>query len=216
MLGNSKNHGIVIFLSTIRLSSIKGAYFKLYMVIDIFSRFPVGLEVWENEDAIYAEELIKKAVIREKIKGKPLVLHSDNGSPMKDATFQALLEKLGITKSYSRPRVSNDNPYSEAMFRTMKYRSEYPHEGFESLEAAREWAAEFGKWYAYEHQHSGLNFVTPHQAHTGEHIEILAKRKEVYEKAKSKHPERWSRTTRDWSPHQSVALNPMKDQQENE
>ena len=195
---------------------IKGAYFKLYMVIDIFSRFPVGLEVWENEDAIYAEELIKKAVIREKIKGKPLVLHSDNGSPMKAATFQALLEKLGITKSYSRPRVSNDNPYSEAMFRTMKYRPEYPHEGFESLEAAREWATKFGTWYAYEHQHSGLNFVTPHQVHTGEYIEILAKRKEVYEKAKSKHPERWSRTTRDWAPHQSVALNPMKDQQENE
>ena len=193
---------------------IKGAYFKLYMILDIFSRMPVGWEVWENEDAVYAEELIKKAVISEKISGEPLVLHSDNGSPMKAATFQALLEKLGITKSYSRPRVSNDNPYSEAMFRTMKYRPEYPHQGFESLEAARQWAAKFVQWYAYEHQHSGLNFVTPHQCHTGEHIEILEKRKEVYEEAKSKRPERWSRSTRDWSAHKSVALNPMKDELE--
>jgi putative transposase len=193
---------------------IKGAYFKLYMIIDIFSRMPVGWEVWENEDAVYAEELIKKAIISEKIAGKPLVLHSDNGSPMKAATFQALLEKLGITKSYSRPRVSNDNPYSEAMFRTMKYRPEYPNQGFKSLEAARSWAAEFVQWYAYEHQHSGLNFVTPHQCHTGEYIEILEKRKEVYELAKAKHPERWSRSTRDWSAHKSVALNPMKDQNE--
>lgn len=194
---------------------IRGAYFKLYMILDIFSRMPVGWEVWENEDAVHAEELIKKAIISEKISGEPLVLHSDNGSPMKAATFQALLEKLGITKSYSRPRVSNDNPYSESMFRTMKYRPEYPHQGFESLEAARLWAAKFVHWYSYEHQHSGLNFVTPHQCHTGKYIEILEKRTEVYEQAKAKHPERWSRSTRDWSAHQSVALNPMKDELEN-
>ena len=101
-------------------------------------------------------------------------------------------------------------------FRTLKYRPEYPHQGFESLEAARLWSAKFVHWYAYEHQHSGLNFVTPHQCHTGEHIEILAKRKEVYEAAKSKHPERWSGSTRDWSAHNTVALNPMKDQQRKE
>ncbi|WHY88591.1 IS3 family transposase [Neobacillus novalis] len=121
---------------------IKGPYFRLYM-IDIFSRMPVGWDVWENEDAVYAEELIKKAFISEKIAGEPLVLHSDNGSPMKTATFQVLLQKLCIQKSYSRPRVSNVNPYSEAMFRTMKYRPEYPHKGFVSLDAARSWAAEF-------------------------------------------------------------------------
>ena len=169
---------------------IKGAYYRLYMIIDIFSRKIVAWEVWESEDAVYAEELIKKAVISEKITGQPLVLHSDNGSPMKAATFQALLEKLGIQSSFSRPRVSNDNPYSEAMFRTMKYRPEYPHKGFESLEASREWAAKFVQWYNFEHQHSGLKFVTPHQCHTGEHIEILEKRKKVYEQAKLKHPER--------------------------
>jgi putative transposase len=97
---------------------------------------------------------------------------------------------------------------------TKKYRPEYPNQGFKSLEAARTWAAEFVQWYAYEHQHSGLNFVTPHQCHTGEYIEILEKRKEVYEQAKAKHLERWSRSTRDWSAHKSLALNPMKDQRE--
>ena len=194
---------------------IKGAYYRLYMIIDIFSRKVVGWEVWESEDAVYAEELIKKTVISEKIAGEPLVLHSDNGSPMKAATFQALLEKLGIQSSYSRPRVSNDNPYSEAMFRTMKYRPEYPFKGFDTLESSRIWAAKFVHWYNVEHQHSGLKFVTPHQCHTGEYIDVLEKRKEIYEQAKQKHPERWSRSTRDWTAHNLVALNPMKDNLEN-
>ncbi|NMD71241.1 IS3 family transposase [Bacillus sp. DNRA2] len=194
---------------------IKGAYYRLYMIIDIFSRKVVGWEVWESEDAVYAEELVKKTVISERIAGEPLVLHSDNGSPMKAATFQALLEKLGIQSSYSRPRVSNDNPYSEAMFRTMKYRPDYPFKGFDTLESARIWAAKFVYWYNVEHQHSGLKFVTPHQCHTGEYIEVLEKRKEIYEEAKLKHPERWSRSTRDWTAHNSVALNPMKDNLEN-
>jgi putative transposase len=110
--------------------------------------------------SFHAEELIKKAVISEKIQGKPLVLHSDNGSPMNAATFQTLLEKLGIQSSYSRPRVSNDNPYSEAMFRTMKYRPEFPYKGFEGLPVAREWTGKFVHWYNCEHQHSGLKFVT--------------------------------------------------------
>ena len=114
----------------------------------------------------------------------PLVLHSDNGSPMKAATFLGLLEKLGIQSSFSRPRVSNDNPYSEAMFRTLKYRPDFPHKGFESLEEARQWAQQFVHWYNEIHLHSGLNFVTPVQCHTGEHVAILEKRKDVYEEAK--------------------------------
>lgn len=179
------------------------------MIIDLFSRKVVAWEVWETEDAFHAEELIKKAVIREKIQGNPLVLHSDNGSPMKAATFQVLLEKLGIQSSYSRPRVSNDNPYSEAMFRTMKYRPEYPYKGFKDLQEARTWTINFVRWYNSEHQHSGLKFVTPDQCHTGVYIEVLKNRKAVYEQAKLKHPERWLRSTRDWSAHISVALNPM-------
>src|SRR5690606_35479785 len=112
-------------------------------------------------------------------------------------------------------RVSNDNPYSEAMFRTLKYRPEFPYKGFETLEAAREWALKFVHWYNCVHLHSGINFVTPEQCHKGAHIDILNKRKEVYEIAKQKHPERWSRTTRNWSAHESVALNPMKEKLEN-
>jgi transposase len=193
---------------------VKGLFYRLYMIIDLFSRKIVGWEIWETEEAKYAEELIKKAIINEKIQGRPLVLHSDNGSPMKAATFQVLLEKLGIQSSYSRPRVSNDNPYSEAMFRTLKYRPEYPYKGFKTLEEARIWSVKFVHWYNCEHLHSGINFVTPEQCHTGVYIDVLKNRKEVYEQAKLKHPERWSRETRDWSAHESVALNPMKESDE--
>lgn len=195
---------------------VLGLYYRLYLIIDLFSRKIVGWEVWEKESAEYAEKLIKKAVIKERIHGKPLVLHSDNGSPMKAATFQATLETLGIQRSYSRPRVSNDNPYSESMFRTLKYRPEYPEHGFETIEAARTWVTQLVHWYNYEHQHSGINFVTPNQCHTGVYVDVLNRRQEVYDQAKSKHPERWSKSTRDWSPHQSVALNPMKENEEKE
>ncbi|WP_019415571.1 IS3 family transposase [Paenisporosarcina sp. TG20] len=190
---------------------VKGFYYKLYLIIDLFSRKIVGWEVWETEDAAHAEKLIRNAILNEKIHGAPLVLHSDNGSPMKAGTFQVLLETLGIQSSYSRPRVSNDNPYSESIFRTLKYRPEFPYTGFKTIEDAREWTARFAHWHTFEHQHSGINFVTPEQRHTGVHIEVLKKRKEVYELAKQKHPERWSRSTRNWDPHESVALNPMKE-----
>lgn len=193
---------------------IKGLFYRLYLIIDIFSRKIIAWEIWETEEAKYAEELIKKAVISEGIQGNPLVLHSDNGSPMKAATFQVLLEKLGVQSSYSRPRVSNDNPYSEAMFRTLKYRPEFPYKGFDSLETVREWALRFVHWYNCVHLHSGINFVTPEQCHSGVYIDVLKSRKEVYEQAKQKHPERWTRTTRNWDPHKSVALNPMKETQD--
>ncbi|MUV38166.1 hypothetical protein JNUCC1_02177 [Lentibacillus sp. JNUCC-1] len=192
---------------------VKGLFYRLYLILDLFSRKAVGWEVWESEEAQYAEKLVKKAVLKEGIKGSPLVLHSDNGSPMKAATFLGLLETLGIQSSFSRPRVSNDNPFSEAMFRTLKYRPEFPHKGFASLEDARKWAGQFIKWYNEVHLHSGLNFVTPAQCHSGEFKDILAKRHDVYEQAKQHHPERWgARNTRDWSPHEEVALNPMREE----
>lgn len=130
---------------------------------------------------------------------------------MKVATFQVLLEKLGIQSSYSRSRVSYDNPYSESIFRTLKYRPKFPYDGFESIETARLWISEFVYWDTHEHQHSGINFVTPEQRHTGAHIDELKNRHEVYQLAKQKHPERWSRSTRNWNPQESVALNPMKE-----
>lgn len=176
----------------------QGIFYRLYMVIDIFSRLIVSWEIWEKETAEYASELIKKAVVSEKIKGRPLVLHSDNGSPMKAATFLVLLDKLGVSSSFSRPRVSNDNPYSESLFRTCKYRPDYPYKGFESMEKAREWMSKFVYWYNEKHRHSGLQFVTPRQRHDGLANEILRQRRLVYKKAQLRHPERWSRDIRSW------------------
>ena len=190
---------------------IKGQYYKLYLIIDMFSRLIVGYEVWEDEKSEHAEYLVRKSTLSQGIAGRPLVLHSDNGSPMKAATFQATLEKLGVQSSFSRPRVSNDNPYSESLFKTMKYRPQYPFKGFKSLEEARLWVEEFVNWYNYDHSHSGINFVTPYQRHYGLDKKIMENRIKVYEMAKSKHPERWSKNTRNWSLPEYVSLNPISE-----
>lgn len=192
-------------------ASIKGSYYKLYLILDMFSRLIVGHEVWEKETAEHAEHLIRKTTLSQGIAGRPLVLHSDNGSPMKAATFLSTLEKLGVQSSFSRPRVSNDNPYSEALFKTMKYRPKYPFKGFCSLEEARQWVAKFVRWYNTEHLHSGINFITPYQRHYGLDKAVMAKRTQVYELAKAKHPERWSGDIRDWSLPDYVCLNPMNE-----
>lgn len=189
-------------------TSIRGIYYKLYLILDIFSRKIVGWEVWEEEKGEYAARLVERAVIAEKVRKTPLVLHSDNGAPMKAVTLKTKLESLGVISSYSRPRVSNDNPYSEALFRTCKYRSNYPVEGFESIDAAREWVNEFVEWYNNEHYHSGLNFVTPNSRHNGTADKIMEKRKKVYNAARQAHPERWTRKTRNWNLPDTVALNP--------
>jgi putative transposase len=169
--------------------------------------------VYLEETSENSSELIKRAVITERICGNPLILHSDNGSPMKAATFKATLEQLGIMPSYSRPRVSNDNPYSEALFKTCKYRPEYPGKGFSTLGEAREWALSFVRWYNYSHHHSGIGFVTPHERHTGEALTIMKNRKEVYEAARSRNPQRWSGNTRNWRLPETVWLNPEKNAQ---
>ena len=195
---------------------IKGQYYKLYLIIDMFSRLIVGYEVWEEENSNHAEYLIRKATLSQGIAGRPLVLHSDNGSPMKAATFQATLEKLGIQSSFSRPRVSNDNPYSEALFKTMKYRPKYPFKGFKDLEEARKWVGKFVKWYNTEHLHSGINFITPYQRHYGLDEKIMENRIKVYEEAKAKHPERWSKEIRNWELPEYVALNPIAEEEIND
>ena len=120
------------------------------------------------------------------------------------------LRDLGVGSSHSRPRVSNDNAFIESLFRTLKYSPRWPSEGFESLDAARQWANEFMHWYNHEHKHSALKFVTPAQRHRGEDIEILAKREEVYQQAKAANPERWSGNTRNWDHQPVMALNPEK------
>jgi len=137
-----------------------------------------------------------------------LVLHADNGGPMKGSTMLATLQRLGIVASFSRPRVSDDNPYSEALFRTLKYRPEFPNKPFGSLAQARAWVAAFVTWYNTCHLHSAIRFVTPDDRHFGREQEVLARRRATYEKAHQRHPERWSGAIRDWSPVGAVYLNP--------
>jgi len=193
-------------------SNVRGLYHYLHLIEDIYSRKIVGWEVHDSETGESAAELMQRSVIAEQCFRQPLVLHSDNGSPMKSYTLQSKLVDLGITPSHSRPRVSNDNAYSESLFRTLKYCPQWPSQGFASLEIARDWVKRFVHWYNFEHRHSRIKFVTPAQRHHGEDNVILKKRNTVYELAKSRTPERWSGKTRDWTPVGDVALNPEKEE----
>lgn len=189
-------------------TTIAGRFFRLYLVMDIYSRKIVGWEVHENETAEHASRLIRKACLAEGIGEHALVLHADNGSPMKGATMLATLQRLGVVPSFSRPSVSNDNPYSESLFGTMKYTPAFPSTPFQSLTAARDWVHGFVHWYNEEHRHSGIQFVTPGERHRGKEQAILAKRKDLYEAAKKRNPQRWSGQTRNWEPVGEVWLNP--------
>lgn len=193
----------------------RGLYFKLYTIIDIYSRKIVGWEVWPEETGELAAELVERATLTENTKGKPLVLHSDNGAPMKSYTLKAKLENLGILSSYSRPRVSNDNAFSESHFKTMKYRTSYPNDGFSSIEEAREWVLNFVNWYNNEHYHSALKFMTPSSRHNGETDKIMANRKKVYEAARALNPLRFKKGIRNWNPDETVSLNPTNEVKEN-
>jgi len=192
---------------------IRGQHFYLYMVEDIFSRMIVSWEIHNAESADSAAVMIQKACLRYGIQhlDAPLVLHSDNGSPMKGATMLATLQRLGVVPSFSRPRVSDDNPYSESLFKTMKYRPDYPSKPFKNLVDARTWADRFVRWYNQVHKHSSLKFVTPSQRHNGTADAILKARASQMIKAKARHPERWGgRKTRDWTLLPEVWLNPDK------
>ena len=192
-------------------SPVRGQFYYLYLVIDIFSRMIVTWEVHETESAQQASEMITRACIKHGISAldKPLVLHSDNGSAMKGGTMLSTLQQLGVVTSFSRPRVSDDNPYSEAIFRTLKYRPGYPRTPFSDLTAARDWVHGFTQWYNEEHKHSGLKFLTPGQRHRGEADNLLDDRESVYREAKQRHPERWGkRPTRNWDLPDEVWLNP--------
>jgi hypothetical protein len=136
-----------------------------------------------------------------------LILHADNGNAMRAATLESRLEELGVLRSFSRPRVSNDNPYSESLFRTVKFRPDYPSRPFDSKAEACEWVAAFVDWYNHRHRHSGIKFVTPHQRHSGAAIAICLKRAHVDEKARQAHPNRWSQSTRCWRQPVVVLIN---------
>ena len=198
---------------TFLASAIRGAFYRLYLVEDIFSRKIVGWEVHEDESADHASVLMRKACLAEGIRQQGLILHSDNGGPMKGATMLATLQGLGVVPSFSRPSVSDDNPYSESLFRTLKYTPAYPGKPFESIEAARRWVHAFVQWYNGEHRHSAIRYVTPNQRHHGEERGLLKRRDAVYNAAKQRHPERWSGKTRNWDPVTEVWLNPPKENQ---
>lgn len=184
-----------------------GQHYYLYMIEDIYSRKIVGWEVHENETGESAAELIQRAALSEKCDRDSLVLHSD-GAPMKSMTMQAKMCDLGIAGSRSRPSVSNDNPFSESLFRTVKYNPRWPSEGFTNIAHARSWTLRSVNWYNYKHRHSGIKFVTPHQHHTGEDIGILDKRQTLYLNKQKENPNRWSGNSRNWQPAGNVLLNP--------
>jgi len=198
---------------TYLMSPIKGQYHYLYMVMDIYSRKIVGWQVHDCESSAHAADLIADIARRENIDKNQLVIHSDNGGPMKGATLRAKMNDLEIAPSYSRPRVSNDNPYSESLFKTIKYHYTFPEDPFSGLSEARVWVDKFVLWYNGEHQHSGIKFVTPNQRHNGLDKAILANRKKVIEQAKADHPYRWNgRETRNLEPINVVHLNPGREQ----
>lgn len=186
---------------------VHGLFFYLYLIIDLFSRKIVGWEVWEEERADHAVVLIDRATLAEGCRGTLEVLHGDNGAIQKAATLRVRLAELGVAASFNRPGVSNDNAYSESVFRTCKYRPDYPDRGFATVDDARAWVAAFVAWYNNEHKHSGISYVTPVERHTGRDVEILAQRATVYAAARAQKPARWSRTVRDWSRKATVHLN---------
>ncbi|HYP04048.1 MAG TPA: IS3 family transposase [Cyanobium sp.] len=192
-------------------TSVRGVWLYLYLVIDVWSRKAVAWDVAEREDSQIAADLVSRACLRERIsrrRHQPLILHADNGNAMRAATLETRLEELGVLRSFSRPRVSNDNPYSESLFRTVKYRPDYPRRPFRSQDDACAWVAAFVDWYNHQHRHSGIRFVTPDQRHSGQADEICRHRARVYEKARQLHPRRWTRSTRCWRQPEVVWINP--------
>ena len=190
-------------------SHVRGQFFFLYLVEDVWSRKILGWDVHEVESDRFAAQIVER--IRLEADDQDLagwVLHADNGGPMKGATMLATLQRLGIVPSFSRPRVSDDNPFAESLFRTLKYCPEYPTTGFASVDAARAWVARFVPWYNYEHQHSGIGYVAPAERHAGTDVELLAARRALYERARRRHPSRWARDPRAWDRPLVVTLNP--------
>jgi transposase InsO family protein len=191
-------------------SLIRGQFFYLYLFVDIFSRKIVGWQAYEEESSALASELLRDLCRREGVQSKQLILHSDNGSPMKGSSMLATMQQLGVMPSFSRPSVSNDNPYSESLFKTLKYRPQYPLKPFTDITEARKWVTKLVEWYNNEHRHSAIGFVTPAQRHEGLDEQLLNNRKAVYETAYAKNPKRWSGNTRNWQRIEKVHLNPDK------
>jgi len=171
---------------------VKGTYYYLYVILDVFSRYVVGWTLQYCESQEIAEELIRQTCEKQNIQPGQLTIHADRGSSMISKSVATLMADLGIIKSHSRPHVSNDNPFSEAQFKTMKYRPAYPRR-FGSLEEARTFAEAFFAWYNTEHHHSGIAMVTPKAMHHGQADKIIEARASVLIAAHAAHPERFVR-----------------------
>jgi putative transposase len=190
---------------------VKWTYYYLYVILDIFSRYVVGWMIAERESATLAKRLITQTCYKQNITGEQLTLHADRGSSMKSKVVAQLLSDLGVTKTHSRPYVSNDNPYSESQFKTMKYRPQYPKR-FGCIQDARAFAVDFFYWYNEQHRHSGIAFYTPADVHYGRTIQIQQDRQATLDAAYQQHPKRFVN-----KPPQSpvlpkaVWINPPKD-----
>lgn len=196
------------------LGPVKWTYFYLYVILDIFSRYVVGWMIAPQESAALARELVQQTCEKQDIQEDKLILHSDRGAPMVAKSLAMLLGDLGVTKSHSRPHVSDDNPFSEAQFKTMKYRPDYPNR-FGSQVDARLWARYFFQWYNNEHYHSGIGLLTPADVHYGQATQKILEREQVLRLAYQKHPHRFVKGV----PHppklpEAVWINPPKSTQE--
>lgn len=191
-------------------SAVRGRFHYLYLIMDIWSRRIVGWAIHRSESANHAASLMTRVCEELRIDPTGLVLHSDNGAPMRGATMLATLQWLGVVPSFSRPHVSNDNPYSEALFRTLKYTPSMPQAPFANGQTAQVWVGRFVHWYNDEHRHSAIGYVTPNQRHQGYARAILRRRLRVYEAARRRRPGRWSGDTRRWLANDEVVLNPER------
>ena len=197
-------------------TEVRGIYFYLYLFVDLFSRQIVGWQVYDRESAELASGLLQAICERQGITPNQLTVHSDNGSPMKGEAMLATMQRLGVAASRSRPAVSNDNPYSEALFRTLKYRPQMPVKPFNGLLQARRWVTDLVHWYNHEHRHSAISFVTPAQRHMQVDQALLDERVKVYAAARHANPNRWSGAIRNWSRITQVHLNPQTEKIQNQ
>jgi len=184
-------------------TNVRGTYFYLYLFMDIFSRAIMGWEIHESESGANSSSLFARSCAEKNAHG--VTLHSDNGGPMRSSQMLATLQKLGVVASFSRPSVSNDNPYSESLFKTLKYTAGYP-QSFQTIDAARTWMTRFVHWYNNEHRHSRIKYVTPMQRHNGLDFSILSHRETVFTQARQNNPSRWSSHERSWKRPEEVFL----------
>lgn len=195
-------------ITYMRSSTVRGGFFYLYLFLDVWSRRIVGAEVHDSQQADLAANLLDRLCAEHQLETEKLVVHSDNGAPMKGATMLATMHSLGITASFSRPNVSDDNAFAESLFRHLKYAPSYPRQGFATLEEARAWVARFVEWYNHEHLHSAIALVTPDDRHHGRDVAILEKRRDTYALARTRNPRRWTGNPRAWQRPDIVTLNP--------